>query len=47
MQKVAKMKDKDLFTGWAQNDLPEFLLFIVDAFHTAIMREVNEYKREN
>ena len=40
VQKVAKMKDKDLFTGWAQNDLPEFLLFIVDAFHTAIMREV-------
>lgn len=41
VQKVAKIKDKDLFTGYAQNDLPEFLGFIVDCFHTAIMREVN------
>ena len=40
VQKVAKLKDKDLFTGWAQNDLPEFLLFIIDAFHSSIMREV-------
>ena len=40
VQKVAQLKDKDLFTGWAQNDLPEFLLFIIDAFHTSIMREV-------
>ena len=40
VQKVAKLKEKDIFTGWAQNDLPEFLLFIIDAFHTAISREV-------
>lgn len=40
IQKVARIKDKDLFTGWAQNDLPEFLLFIINAFHTSIMREV-------
>jgi len=40
VQKVAKLKEKDIFTGWAQNDLPEFLLFIIDAFHNAISREV-------
>ena len=41
VQKVAKIKEKHLFTGFAQNDLPEFLTFIIDCFHTAIMREVN------
>ena len=41
IQKVAKIKDKDLFTGHAQNDLPEFLSFIVDCFHNSMMREVN------
>ena len=41
VQKVAKIKGKYLFTGFAQNDLPEFLVFIIDCFHTAIMREVN------
>ena len=41
IQKVAKIKDKDLFTGHAQNDLPEFLSFIIDCFHNSIMREVN------
>ena len=41
LQKVAKIKGKSLFTGFAQNDLPEFLTFIIDCFHTSIMREVN------
>jgi ubiquitin carboxyl-terminal hydrolase 8 len=41
VQKVAKINGKHLFTGFAQNDLPEFLTFIIDCFHTAIMREVN------
>ena len=40
VQKVAKIKKKDIFTGWAQNDLPEFLLFLIDCFHLALMREV-------
>ena len=35
------MKDRDLFTGFSQNDLPEFLIFVVDCFHNAIAREVN------
>jgi ubiquitin carboxyl-terminal hydrolase 8 len=41
VQKVAKIKDKTIFTGFAQNDLTEFLVFIIDCFHTAISREVN------
>jgi ubiquitin carboxyl-terminal hydrolase 8 len=41
VQKVAKIKDKDIFTGFAQNDSSEFLGFIIDCFHTAIQREVN------
>jgi ubiquitin C-terminal hydrolase len=31
----------DLFTGFAQNDLPEFLLFLIDCFHSSLAREVN------
>jgi ubiquitin C-terminal hydrolase len=40
VQKIAKIKDKQIFTGFAQNDLPEFLLFIIDGFHNAIKRGV-------
>jgi len=40
IQKIAKIKDKELFTGWSQNDLPEFLLFLFDSFHNALTREV-------
>ena len=40
VQKIARLKKRDLFTGFAQNDLPEFLLFIIDSFHSALMREV-------
>jgi len=41
VQKVAKIQEKHLFTGFAQNDLTEFLSFIIDCFHISIMREVN------
>ena len=40
VQKVAKIKKKRIFTGHAQNDLPEFVIFVIDCFHTAILREV-------
>jgi ubiquitin carboxyl-terminal hydrolase 8 len=40
VQKVAKIKDMDMFTGYSQNDLPEFLLFIIDTFHNSISREI-------
>ena len=34
-------KDKEIFTGYAQNDLFEFLLFILDCFHNALKRKVS------
>ena len=40
VQKVAKIKGWEIFTAWAQNDLPEFLLFLIDSFHVAMQREV-------
>ncbi len=41
IRKISSIKDKDIFTGVAQNDLPEFLLFIIDCFHNSLAREVN------
>jgi ubiquitin C-terminal hydrolase len=41
VQKLAKIKGQELFTGFNQNDLPEFLIFVVDCFHNALSREVN------
>jgi ubiquitin carboxyl-terminal hydrolase 8 len=40
IQRVAKITNRDMFTGWSQNDLPEFLLFLFDSFHNALTREV-------
>jgi ubiquitin carboxyl-terminal hydrolase 8 len=40
VQKVAQLKGMDIFTGFSQNDLPEFLLFLIDCFHTALSREI-------
>ena len=41
IQKTAEIKKIDIFTGYSQNDLPEFLLFIIDCFHNALSREIN------
>lgn len=41
VHKIATMKDRQIFTGFAQNDLPEFLYFLVETFHNAIKRKVN------
>ena len=41
IHKLAQIKGNDLFTGFSQNDLPEFLLFLIDCFHTSLSREVN------
>lgn len=40
VQQLAMKKDRELFTGWAQNDLPEFLLFIIECMHNSISRQV-------
>lgn len=40
VQKTATQKGMTLFTGFSQNDLPEFFIFMINCFHTAISREV-------
>lgn len=40
VQVVAQKKGLEMFTGYAQNDLPEFLLFVIDCFHTALSRQI-------
>ena len=40
VHKLAKEKGKELFTGWAQNDMPEFLLFIIECMHNSISRSM-------
>jgi ubiquitin carboxyl-terminal hydrolase 8 len=40
VQKVAKLKGIGMFSGWDQNDLSEFLLFIIECLHKGISRGV-------
>jgi ubiquitin carboxyl-terminal hydrolase 8 len=37
---LARQKNRDIFTGWAQNDMPEFLLFMIECMHNCISRGV-------
>ena len=41
IRQIASIKNRDIFTGNDQNDVQEFLLFLIDAFHTALSREVD------
>jgi len=40
IQKIAEIKDLNMFTGYSQNDIPEFLLFVIDCFHNSVSREI-------
>jgi len=40
IQKVAHLKKVEMFTGYSQNDVSEFLLFMIDCFHTSLSREI-------
>lgn len=40
VQRLAKLKDRELFTGWVQNDMPEFLLFLIECMHNSISRSI-------
>lgn len=40
IQKVAKLKKMEIFTGYSQNDVSEFLLFLIDCFHNSLSREI-------
>ena len=39
-QEFARQKRREIFTGWAQNDITEFLLFIIECMHNSISRSV-------
>ena len=41
VQQVAIIKNRDIFSGYNQNDIQEFLIFIIDCFHGALSREVD------
>ena len=40
IQKVASILDNNNFSGWAQNDLPEFIHFMMNGFHMGLARDV-------
>ena len=40
IQKISAVKNKTLFSGFAQNDISEFLLFLIESFHNSLGREV-------
>lgn len=41
IREVATEKEYDIFTGFAQNDVFEFLLFIIDCLHESLKRPVD------
>jgi ubiquitin C-terminal hydrolase len=41
VQHIAKIKNQELFTGFEQNDISEYLIFVIDCFHNALSRDVN------
>jgi ubiquitin C-terminal hydrolase len=40
VQTIAKLKNQSLFSGFSQNDVSEFIIFLIDCFHNALSREV-------
>ena len=40
VRKVCKNKNKELFCGYLQNDIQEYILFVIDTFHNSIKRKV-------
>lgn len=40
VQSVAASKERHIFTGYSQNDMSEFLLFVMECFHEGLSREV-------
>jgi len=40
IQQIAHIKKVDIFTGYSQNDISEFLLFMIDCFHNSLSRKI-------
>ena len=47
MKQIARLKNQELFTQYSQNDVQEFLVFMLDSFHTALAREVQMTRTGN
>lgn len=41
VHKLATEQNKDIFTGWAQNDMTEFLFFMINCMHNSISRKIS------
>ena len=41
MQEIAKKKNMEIFSGYSQNDMPEFFMFMMDCMHNSISRSVH------
>jgi ubiquitin carboxyl-terminal hydrolase 8 len=41
VHKLANEQKKDIFTGWAQNDMTEFLFFMINCMHNSISRKIS------
>ena len=41
IQEISTTKNRSMFGGFSQNDLPEFLGFIIECFHTSVTRKVD------
>lgn len=37
---IARQKNRDIFTGWVQNDITEFLLFLMDCMHNSLSKKL-------
>jgi len=40
VHEIAGVKGREIFTGWAQNDMPEFLLFMIECIHNSYCRGI-------
>ena len=40
IQKLASIKNVDIFSSYHQNDITEFFIFVINCFHNALSREV-------
>lgn len=47
IHQIAEKKNRVLFTGFAQNDMPEFLLFFIENMHIYFKREIEYNIRGN
>ena len=41
IHQIARQKGRELFTGWVQNDITEFLLFLIECIHSSMSRKIN------